>query len=419
MVIRRTSPAVSITGGAVSVTGGVLAEGGASLDAFGRLRVSENHLLLSSQLTYDLLPLVWDTILTGGGTVVHNPNTSSAEMTVTTSSGDKVVRQTKRYWLYRPGQAQSVSMTFASGDLVTNTRKRAGYFDDNDGVFLEITGTEVAIVLRSSTSGSPVEERVTQANWNLDTMDGSGASSINLDWTKSQILVIDLQWLGVGDVRIGLDVEETTTYVHNFSNANTKDTVYMRSASLPVRYEIENTGVSAGAQFDQICTSVVREGGFEEEGFATAYSTSLQTPQAATTTPQTVLAIQLRPSHVHAFIRPVAVQITNLTNSVMRWHAVLNPTVSGSYTWANHGQAGQVSTSQLDYIAGTGHTVAAGAVVSQGNTKATFDAGLAAESTLGVSATSAGVSDVLAVVVEADAAPPQDLIATITYMELF
>jgi hypothetical protein len=140
-----------------------------------------------------------------------------------------------------------------------------GYFDPEEGIFWQQTGAGSAMVRRSSTSGSPVDEVVAQVNWNLDPMDGTGPSGITLDPTKTQILIIDLQWLGVGRVRVGFVIGGAIYYVHEFLYANVLSTVYMRTATLPVRYEITNTGVAASATNDliQICSAVMSEGGLD------------------------------------------------------------------------------------------------------------------------------------------------------------
>lgn len=78
-------------------------------DAFGRLRVGLPETLHDSRLTYDLAPLLWETVLTAGGTVTHLPYESAARLSVATS-GDAVVRQS-RYITYRPGKSQLVMVT--------------------------------------------------------------------------------------------------------------------------------------------------------------------------------------------------------------------------------------------------------------------------------------------------------------------
>ena len=228
-----------------------------SIDAFDRLRVSDPIGLFESTQTYDKQPLLWNESLTGNGTATFRASESATRLAVS-SSGDIVLRQTKDYFRYQPGKSQLIFCTFnlLAGD--PNVRKRVGYFETNNGIFLEEIDGALWIVRRTFTSGAVVDNRVAQANWNIDTFG-------DLDPTKTQILIIDLEWLGVGRVRVGFVIDGIIRYAHEFLNANALTTVYMTTAQLPVRYEIEATGApGATVNFDQICCSVISEGGQED-----------------------------------------------------------------------------------------------------------------------------------------------------------
>jgi hypothetical protein len=187
-------------------------------------------------------------------------------MDVTTASGSEVVRQTYKVFPYQPGKSLLVLATFVMNSPKTNLRQRVGYFSTQNGVFLQQNDSTVSLVLRSYTSGSVDESRaVTQANWNGDKLDGTGKSGLTLDLTKSQILFMDFEWLGVGSVRCGFVINGKFYIAHTFHNANLISTVYMTTATLPVRYEITNTGATASASsLKQICSSVLSEGGYEQ-----------------------------------------------------------------------------------------------------------------------------------------------------------
>jgi len=227
-----------------------------SIDAFDRLRVSNPIGLFESTQTYDKQTLLWNEALTAGGTATFRPNESATRLAVT-NNGDAAVRQTKDYFRYQPGKSQLVFCTFnfTAGD--PNVRKRVGYFEAQNGIFLEEIDGALWIVRRTYTSGAVVDNRIAQADWNLDTFS-------DLDPTKTQILIIDMEWLGVGRVRVGFVIDGIIRYAHEFLNANSLTVVYMTTAQLPVRYEIEATGAPAGVtNFDQICCSVISEGGQE------------------------------------------------------------------------------------------------------------------------------------------------------------
>lgn len=249
---------------------------GPNLDAFSRLRVSSPKTIFDSSFLYDLLPLVYGQVATGGGSITHAPLVSSAQMTVNTVSGAVAIMQSYTYHRYLPGKSQAVLMTQVLGAAVTNVVKRCGYFDSNDGIYLEQNGTtDVAIVRRTSTSGSAVNNRVVQADWNIDKLDGTGASGLTLDLSKASILVIDLQWLGMGRVRVGFDIDGKIIYTHQFLNANSLTVPYMKTGTLPIRWEISNIGTSSGTSMYATCSAVLSEGGDESDasyGFSVSNS---------------------------------------------------------------------------------------------------------------------------------------------------
>jgi hypothetical protein len=229
-------------------------------------------------------------------------------------------------------------LTQVPGAASGGTTKRYGYFDANDGIFLEQTGTDLAIVRRSSTSGSVVDVRVPQASWNLDAFNGSGASGITLDMTKAQILVIDLQWLGMGRVRVGFDINGAIMYAHQFLNANNLTVPYMKTANLPIRWEITNaTTASAATSLLATCSAVISEGGFEEErGYSFAYTT----PAAVSADTNGEYLVGIRPKETfnsitnrgQIILDNVQVMNTGTASAYCRVH--YNPTVTGG-SWTS------------------------------------------------------------------------------------
>jgi hypothetical protein len=262
-------------------------------DAFGRLRVSNPHYVFEAQNQYDAQPLIFNTVTSGGGSSsTHLPNESAVNLTVGTGATDYVIRQSKQYLRYQPGKSQMILMTGTMGAAVANVAKRIGYFDNSNGLFFQQTSSALSVVRRSYTGGSVSNTAVDQPNWNIDTMDGNGPSGIELDMTKSQIFIIDLEWLGVGRVRFGFVVDGTIYYCHELLNTNFLSTVYMTTANLPVRYEIANTAVSAGASMKAICCSVSSEGGYDKFGFP--FSVGRGASYASVTTRRPVLSIKPR-----------------------------------------------------------------------------------------------------------------------------
>lgn len=235
---------------------------GPQVDAFSRLRISNPITLLDSSLEYGKRLDVWEEWFTGSGSAAANTTTSSVNLQTTTASGDKASRQSHRYTRYQPSKSHLIVMTAVLGAPATNLRRRLGYFDDYNGVYFEQTSSGLAVKVRTSTSGSAVDSSpVYQSSWNIDKFDGTGPSGITLNQSNGQIFFIDLQWLSLGRIRFGFVVNGQLYYCHQVLNANNIALPYMATASLPIRYELENLGTTSSSNtFMQICCAVISEG---------------------------------------------------------------------------------------------------------------------------------------------------------------
>lgn len=329
-----------------------------SVDAFGRWRVSAPETLFDSKNIFDdpdiantaeQQPLFYDNVeLSGGGTATaYNPNQASQTLSVSATTAGTRVRQTKMRFNYQPGKSQLVLMTFNMNGKVAGITKREGIFDANNGLFLELLGTTVSLVRRTNVTGTPENNKVAQADWNIDTLDGNGASGITLDFTKTQILYIDYEWLGVGRVRMGFVIDGLIYYAHEFLNANVLDVVYMSTPNLPLRSEIINDGTGIASTITQICSTVISEGGSQDLGLLQHHSTSgTHVDMATENTIYAVVGIKLKSAYIGAGIKILntALQI-HTANHKVEWILKLNPTVEGTFTYANKANSAvQVAT---------------------------------------------------------------------------
>ena len=279
-------------------------------DAFNRLRVSEPFTLGDYKHLYGLDPNFID-VSVNGGAVAFQSNQACARLSTTSNSSSSVKHQTKLYHHYMPGKSQLILSSFNFYAATTNVTKRTGYFDDNNGLYFEQTGDgTLSFVVRSYTLGYVSESRIPQSAWNIDKCNGLGSSAFTLDVTKTQLLFIDFQWLGVGRVRFGFAHNGVYIVAHEFSGSNNLATVYMSNPNLPVRCEIANTGTTAGAYFDQICSTVISEGGYVEAGQDWAVtSPTLRTLTSGSSLP--VLAIRLKNAY-NAYANRMIVRMGNI-----------------------------------------------------------------------------------------------------------
>lgn len=386
-----------------------------SLDAFGRLRVANPYTLFDSQNRYQKDPQFSEDTATGG-TATYVANESSVDLAVTTSSGSKVVRQTYRVFPYQPGKSLEVLATFVMNAGKTNLRQRVGYFNADNGVFFQVNGTTNSFVLRTSTSGSPSDARtVNQVDWNGDKLDGTGESGITLDITKAQILYMDFEWLGVGSVRCGFIIDGTFIVCHTFNNANDIDKVYMTTAILPVRYEIENTGATASAStLTQICSTVISEGGYDQKS-ALSWARRTTTLTGVTTTFVPLVSIRLKSTALGAVVIPSIFHAIPIGSTLdYELALVKNPTLTGASFTSNS------TNVELDVTATamTGGTIVdlnytAGS--NQGSGTATGDVEYNFDNQLGVSL--AGVSDIFTLAARTISGT-DDIIGSMSYYDL-
>lgn len=287
---------------------------GMETDAFGRLRVGNPFTLFDSQNRYGKDNQFDETTATGG-TSTYLADESSVALAVTTTSGSEVVRQTYRVFPYQPGKSLLVLATFVMAAGQTNLRQRVGYFNPDNGVFFQKTGTTNQFVLRSNVTGTPSDTRTAnQADWNGDKLDGTGESGITLDTSKAQILFMDFEWLGVGSVRCGFVIDGQFIICHTFENANSISNVYMTTAILPIRYEIKATDtLASAATMKQICSSVISEGGYQQSA---AEQIARQTTPITgiTTTFVPLVSIRLNASSLGAVVLPQSFNVFPITN---------------------------------------------------------------------------------------------------------
>jgi len=322
---------------------------GTAVDAFGRARQSLPLTLFDSYNRYEDNGKFSED-LTSGGNTSFDTNTSTVSLNVDGTNGSKVIRESKRVFAYQPGKSLQIFNTFVMDTQSSGLRQRVGYYNDENGIFVEQDDDGIYFVKRSYTSGSAVDTRVEQANWNSDIMDGNGSSKKTLDITKAQIFWMDIEWLGVGSVRCGFVVDGVFVHCHTFNHANLIDSVYMTTAILPLRYEIENTSVGSAATLKQICSSVISEGGYEFRG-AGGYASRGLSRKSVGTTLVPLMSIRLKSTRLDAI---AVIQGVTATGDAAGLYELL--VVKGaSLANANFTSAGSNSSVEYD-IAATGYT---------------------------------------------------------------
>jgi len=323
-------------------------------DAFGRLRTSSPLTLFDSSHRFDDNDL-WATAV-NNGTATFNTNQGLVDLTVSAGSpfsSNYVFRETIKVFAYQPGKSLLVMNTFVMNPAQTGMRQRVGYFSEIGGVgptlitecngfWLELAdrtfvGEQVntlSFVKSSTVTGSIQEERVKQADWNGDKLDGTGPSGIVFDPSKAQILWMDLEWLGVGSVRMGFVIDGQFILCHTFQHANVITSTYIKTASLPLRYDITTTG--SGGTLKQICSTVISEGGYELRGAQLSAGTLITAPRtfAVAGTYYPIMSIRLKSTRLDAIVIPTAVSLLGLGNGKnYQWRVVNGGVTTTGGSW--------------------------------------------------------------------------------------
>ena len=201
-----------------------------------------------------------------------------------------------------------------------------------------------SFVLRSYVTGTTDDSRkIPQSQWNKDTFDGKGPSGTTIDLTKANIFWTDIEWLGVGTVRVGFVINGQFIHCHSFHHANQLSSTYITTGSLPIRYEIFNTGISTTgvSTMKQICSTVISEGGYELRGLQQAVGTAVTSPVSLTTsgTYYNVVSLRLKssPDRLDAIVILTALSLLGSTNNAnYNWQVRASGTSTGG-TWVSAG----------------------------------------------------------------------------------
>lgn len=340
-----------------------------SIDAFGRLRVSNAVTIFDSKLiSADKAPLFWDEALeSGGGITSTTPTLNKPYLDIVSSDETAGVftRQTFRHFYYQPGKSHLLLLTgvleLASG-VLTGVQRRLGYFDDNNGAFFASVAGVIAIATRSSDSGAVVDTPVLQADWD-DPMDGTGRSKMTADFSKAQIFVIDFQWLSAGRVRFGLEIAGTIEYVHSVDVANVAIIPWASTPNLPLRYQMITTADSGVASMRVICSTVISEGDTDTSGVVHHKGTGgAAVVSAVEDTLYALIGIRLKTTHLGATIRILKGRVQIQTASeFIEWLILFNPAVAGAFVYGN------LDNSAIQFALGVTANVVTGGIHMDGD----------------------------------------------------
>jgi hypothetical protein len=163
----------------------------------------------------------------------------------------------------------------------------------------------------------------------------------------------------MGRVRVGFDIGGAIVYVHEFLNANVLAVPYMKTANLPIRWEI--TGGTAASML-ATCSSVSSEGGSDRFlSYQFAYNRAVVTAGNGTQT----YAFSIRPKATfnsitnRTLIRPISVDCMVTGDRPVEVEVYYGTTVGGTPSW------GDMNTTYSGLQVDTAGTVTGGVKIDQ------------------------------------------------------
>jgi hypothetical protein len=307
-------------------------EGTVTFDAFGYAQVSELSVMRADTFLYgDTNPALYSDTTIGAGAITGSVATSQLRLSVDNVSGSRAVRTSNLYFPYAPGEGNFSIFTVVVGDSgKSGCIRRWGMFDDEDGLYFQLSGSEFGVGIRTSVPGG-TDQYVAQSDFNGTSLQTTGIDPYILDVSKYQIYWMDYQWLGVGQVRFGAWTPAGERIVmHTFKHANTLTVPYMKRGTLPWRAEIDNIGGTSGiSDMSMNCAAVLRQSGELElkgtnflqtsAGDTVAVSGSDWVPLISLRPKTTVNGVtnrnQIIPEELQAFVEGDAIEFRGFANA--------------------------------------------------------------------------------------------------------
>ena len=174
---------------------------------------------------------------------------------------------------------------------------------------------------------------------------------------------MDLEWLGVGTVRIGFVINGNFYVCHKFHHANILPYTYITTASLPLRYEITNTSATSGVStLKQICSTVLSEGGYELSGLQQAVGNPINSPRTLGTagTFYPVISLRLKTTRLDGIVIPSALSAMPISTGNFNWRLIAAGTTTGG-SWVSAG-----TNSCVEYNISAGTTFTGGRILASG-----------------------------------------------------
>lgn len=210
---------------------------------FPDLMVASRTDIIGVQFQYNIPPDLVVSTTSNGGTITHDSVTGAmAHLSTSTNTAGLARLASKTPLRYVPGHEAYAYFTAVFTTGVADSTQLAGIFDTEDGFAIGYNGATFSVLHRLDSS----DTFISQANFNIDKLDGSGPSRITLDPTKINIYRVAFGWLGTAPIVFEVCRQDGQWFpFHMIQRANNVSVPSLYSPILPLTMEVENNGNSS------------------------------------------------------------------------------------------------------------------------------------------------------------------------------
>ncbi len=207
------------------------------VSVFGTQIIGERDDCVSTAFQYGIPDIATTSTTLGNGFVTTF--TSMAVIRTSGMAGDVAQVQSNPFLSYQPGHEGFGFFTAAfTGDIASDTEQFIGTWDDDNGFAIGYDGTNFSILFKVDGT----DTIITQTNFNMDTINGLGASGFNIDPTKLNVFRISYGWLGAATISFQvLDPQGGWILFHVIKQPNTSAFPSILNPNLPIRAQVADS----------------------------------------------------------------------------------------------------------------------------------------------------------------------------------
>jgi len=308
--------------------------------------------------------------------------TENTAVAVVKAANDFIRRETSNVISYIPGKEQFVTMACRFDIPVADITRRIGIYNDENGAFFEDDGTGDYFLVIKKNGVETVRVGRNAGEWNGDALTGDGRSQIIANPITQQLLGIEYEWYGSGQVKFGYVIDGEFHVIHTVNNANYTVGTWTKTPFLPLRQELIASGTYTGPSqyFYLSSSSVIAEGGIEDIGSihnaenGLDFVSSSPLVEIDTTTNNLInaktfyplISLRLKPIALAAAVRIMELQVSSVDNTNLYFMMIRNGTLTGA-TFTDPGEtysAVEIDTAATDVSFTKDNIIFSGAALS-------------------------------------------------------